>query len=106
MMSRSISYREVGTSVQVVPEISADGLVGLELRVEDARMRPAESVALATDDRGANVPATEFVISTLESKLRVRPGYVVLAQGTMTTSKSGQVQTVVLVSAVPAEAGQ
>jgi hypothetical protein len=66
-------------------------------------MRPAEVVALAGDDRGANVPATEFVISTLESRLRIRPGYVVLAQGTTTTSKSGQAQTVVLVSAAPEE---
>jgi hypothetical protein len=39
---RLISYREVGTSVQVTPEIGADGLVGLELRVETracARLR-------------------------------------------------------------------
>jgi hypothetical protein len=49
---------------------------------------------------------TKFVISTLESQLRVRPGNVVLAQGTATASKLGHAQTVVLVSAVTDEAGK
>jgi hypothetical protein len=99
-MSRSISYRELGTSVQVKPEITADGTVALELHVEDSRMRAAEGVALATDEKGANLPATEFVTSSLESKLKVRPGYVVLAQAKAIAWKSGQTQALVLVSAV------
>jgi type II secretory pathway component GspD/PulD (secretin) len=103
--SRSISYKEVGTSVQVTPEIGADGLVSLDLRVEDAHMRAAEGgVAVGTDDKGTALPATEFVSSTLETRLKVRSGHVVLAQGTKTGSKSGQVQTVVLVSATTDEA--
>jgi hypothetical protein len=106
MMSRSISYRNVGTSVQIKPEIGADGVVALELHVEDSRMRTAGGVALATDEQGTNVPATEFVNSTLESRLRVRPGHVVLAQDTATVAKVGQTQTVVLVSAVIEEAGR
>src|SRR5262249_21941817 len=43
-MTRSITYREVGTSVQVKPEVGADGVVSLELRVEDSQMRAAEGV--------------------------------------------------------------
>jgi type II secretory pathway component GspD/PulD (secretin) len=105
--SQSVSYRNIGTRVQVKPEIGADGLVGLELRLEDSRMRPAEGVTLAADKKkGANVPGTEFVTSTLETRLRVRPGRVVLAQGTASTSPSGQAQTVVLVSAATDEAGK
>jgi type II secretory pathway component GspD/PulD (secretin) len=107
LASQSMSYRNVGTSVRVKPEIAADGLVGLELRVEDARVRPAEGVTLATDKKkGANVPGTEFLTSTLETWLRFRPGHIVLAQGTATTSPSGQAQTVVLVGVVTDEAGK
>jgi hypothetical protein len=104
MISRLISYRDLGTSVQVTPGIGADGLVVLELRIEDSRMRTAQGVTIATDEKGMNVPATEFITSTLESRLKVRPGHVVVAKGTATTSKLGQAQTLVLVSAISNDA--
>jgi type II secretory pathway component GspD/PulD (secretin) len=99
--TRSITYKDVGTSVQVKPDVGADGLVSLDLRVEDSHMRAAEGgVAVGTDEKGTAVPATEFVMSTLETRLKVRPGHMVLAQGT----KSGQAQTVILVTASTDEA--
>jgi hypothetical protein len=104
--SRNISYRNVGTSVQVTPEIGADGWVTLELRIENSSMRTADGVSLATDEKGTNVPATGFVTSTVESRLKVRPRQVVLAGGSATSSKSGQAETVVLVGAVTDEAGK
>jgi type II secretory pathway component GspD/PulD (secretin) len=103
--SQSITYREVGTSVQVTPDIGADGLVALDLRVEDAHTRAAEGgVTVGTDDKGTAVPATEFVIATVETRLKVRPGHMVLAEGTKVGSKTGQAQTVVLVTARTDEA--
>ena len=103
--SQSITYREIGTSVQVTPAIGADSLVSLDLRVEDAHMRAAEGgVQVGTDDKGTAVPATEFISSTLETRLKVRPGHMVLAEGTKVGSKSGQAQTVVLVTASTDEA--
>ena len=105
--ARSVSYRDVGVSVQVKPEVGPDGQVTLDLRVEDSRMRAAEGgVALAADDKGEAVPATEFVASTLETRLRVRPGHIVLAQSTTARSKAGQVQRVILVGASTEEAGR
>jgi hypothetical protein len=105
--ARSVSYRDVGVSVQVKPEVGPDGQVTLDLRVEDSRMRAAEGgVALATDDKGEAVPATAFVASTLETRLRVRPGHIVLAQSTTARSKAGQVQRVILVGASTEEAGR
>ena len=105
--ARSVSYRDVGMSVQVKPEVGPDGQVTLDLRVEDSRMRAAEGgVALAADDKGEAVPATEFVASTLETRLRVRPGHIVLAQSTTARSKAGQVQRVILVGASTEGAGQ
>ena len=50
------------------------------------------------------MPATEFISSTLETRLKVRPGHMVLAEGTKVGSKSGQAQTVVLVTASTDEA--
>ena len=105
--ARSVSYRDVGMSVQVKPEVGPDGQVTLDLRVEDSRMRAAEGgVALAADDKGEAVPATAFVASTLETRLRVRPGHIVLAQSTTARSKAGQVQRVILVGASTEGAGQ
>jgi hypothetical protein len=101
--SRSIAYRNIGTIVQVTPQIGADGLIELELRVEVSRTRTAEDVTLATDATGTNVPATTFVTSSVESRLKVRPGHVALARGTATSSKSGLAQTVVLISAMEAD---
>jgi Bacterial type II/III secretion system short domain len=98
--SRSVAYREVGTSIHVEPEVGVGGLVRLALRVEDTRMRAAESVSLATDEKGKTVPATEFLISTLESKLSVRTGHVALAQGMATESKTRHAETIILISAV------
>jgi hypothetical protein len=70
-------------------------------------MRAAEGgVALATDDKGEAVPATAFVASTLETRLRVRPGHIVLAQSATARSKAGQVQRVILVGASTEEARQ
>ena len=106
-MTRSISYREVGTSVQVKADLGADGPVSLELRVEDSHMRPAEeTVAAGAEDKGASVPATEVITSTLETRLRVRPGHMVIAQGTKSMSKSGQVQTIILVTVSTDEASK
>jgi Flp pilus assembly secretin CpaC len=103
--TRSISYRNVGTSVQVRPEVGADGDVTLDLHVEDSGMRAAGSgVAVGADDKGAAVPAAEFTVFNLETRVKVRPGQVVLAEGTKAESKAGQAQTIVLVSASTDEA--
>jgi Flp pilus assembly secretin CpaC len=103
--SRTITYKEVGTSVEVTPEIGVDGLVLLRLSVTDAHMRAAGGgVAVGTDEKGAAVPATEVVTSTVETTLRLRPGHMVLAGGTKGESQSGQAQRLVLVRASTEEA--
>ena len=98
---QSISYRNVGTSAKVKPEVGADEQVTLDVQVEDSRMRPAEGGATAggTDEKGAAVRTPEFTTLTVESRLKVRSGHIVLAEGTQTGPKSGQTQAVVLVSA-------
>ena len=105
MTTRSISYRNVGTSVQVKPEVGPDGQVTLDLHVEDSGMQSAEGgVAVGADDKGTTIPAAEFVVSNLETQVKVRPGQMVMAQGMRTESKAGQAQTIILVSASTDEA--
>jgi hypothetical protein len=104
-VTRSIAFRNVGTSVRVMPEVGADGQLTLDLQVEDSRMRTAEgSATVGTDEKGTAVGTPEFFTSTLESRLKVRPGCVVQAQSMKASSKSGQTQTVVFVSASTDEA--
>jgi hypothetical protein len=97
---RSISYRNVGSSVQVTPVIGADGQMLLDLDVEDSAPRAAEGgVTVGSDDKGTAISATEFVVFSLETRVKVRPGQFVLAEGTKTGAKSGQAQRIVLVTA-------
>jgi Flp pilus assembly secretin CpaC len=104
-VSRSITYRAVGTSVQVKPSVNADGEVTLDLKVEDSTMRAGESGAsVGSDEKGAAIPAAEFVMFSLESRVKVRPGHFVLAEGSKAASKAGQSQTVILVTASVDEA--
>jgi hypothetical protein len=98
-VSRNITYRNVGTSVQVKPSINADGEVTLDLKVEDSTMRAGEGAALGSDEKGASIPATEFAVFSLENRVKVRPGHFVLAEGSKAASKAGQSQTVILVTA-------
>jgi hypothetical protein len=105
-VSRSISYRDVGTLVQVKPEVGADGLVTLELRVEKSRVHtPEGGVPIGTDEKGAPIPAAEFLTSTLETRLKVGRGRAVLAQSATTGSKAGQSETLILVTASTDETG-
>jgi hypothetical protein len=99
--TQSIAYRSIGTSAKVKPEVGEDEQVTLDVQVEDSRMRPAENGAATggTDDKGTAVRTSEFTTLTVEFRLKVRSGHIVLAEGTKTGPKSGQTQTVVLVAA-------
>jgi hypothetical protein len=84
----------------VKPEVGGDSALTLDLRVEDSRMQtPEDGVALGTDEKGGPVHAPEFVTLNLESRLRVRLGHAVLAEGTRSSSKSGEGRVLVVVVA-------
>jgi type II secretory pathway component GspD/PulD (secretin) len=103
--SKMISYRDTGMTVRVKPEVGADGLVTLDLHAENSDMKTRDDgVTVGTDDKGAGISAPEFVHFSLESRVKVRPGQTVMAQGAKTGSKAGEAQTIVLVSASVDEA--
>lgn len=98
-MARTVNYRNLGTQVQIIkPAIAADGLVDLQIQIEDSKPRKASGgVDLFSDESGAGVPATEFTNFTLEDRLRIPRGNIVTAQTTQTTSRNNQGQTLILV---------
>jgi Flp pilus assembly secretin CpaC len=93
--TRSISYRNVGTNVQVKPEVGTDGHVTLDLHVEDSGMRAGSGVG--SEDKGTASSTAEFPLFSLETHLKVRSGQVVLAE----SARAGQTWVLVLVSASP-----
>jgi type II secretory pathway component GspD/PulD (secretin) len=98
--SNMINYRNVGSILTVTPQVAPDGVVTLDLRLEDARLSiPADGVVIGTDDKNVPIRASEFVTATLEGKVSVPTGQTVFAKGVKTTSKSEQGRTIVLVSA-------
>lgn len=100
IMQRSISYRNTGTRAQAKVRVGAEGAVALDLDLEDSRLRVApDAPVVGKDDTGAAIRATEIVMSRLKSRLTLRPGQSVLAEGVQTKASSGTAQTLVIVTA-------
>jgi type II secretory pathway component GspD/PulD (secretin) len=100
IVSKSITYRMVGTQVRVTPQVSADQMVALDLLLEDNRMHQNEDgPAIGTDDKGAPILATEFSQVKLESKVSVASGKAVLAKDAKSAGKAGQGQLLLVVGA-------
>jgi hypothetical protein len=99
-VSRSIVYRNVGTSVKLTPRVAPGNKVLIDLDVSEARaFVPEDGVVLGKDEKGQEVRATEFVSDKLVTTLEVPSGHAVFARGVKTTAKAGQPRTVILVAA-------
>jgi type II secretory pathway component GspD/PulD (secretin) len=104
--SRSMAYRQTGTKAAVTARAAAEDTVALEVEVEDSSLyAPPDGIELGKDENGAPVVATEVVLATLRGKLSIPSGQAVAAQGVKTLSKSGQTQTLIVVSAHVLEPG-
>jgi type II secretory pathway component GspD/PulD (secretin) len=105
LASRSLSYRTLGTTLVVTPRV-ADGAAVLDLDLEDAQARmPEDGPVIGKDEAGAPIHAPEFITARLKTKVTVRPEQTVATEGVKTESKSGQAQTLILVSARIQDAG-
>jgi type II secretory pathway component GspD/PulD (secretin) len=99
-VSKNISYRDVGTTVEATPQIGDDRRIVLELHFMDSRMHvPEDAVAIGNDENGKPIRATHFINAKFDGNVTVRSGEAAVAQGVITQSKSGQHQTLVLVIA-------
>jgi type II secretory pathway component GspD/PulD (secretin) len=91
----SYAYRNFGTHVKVTPRVAEDRSVTLELSVQDSRGRES-----------ASAPGlTEFIMTSLTSKISVAPGKAALAKDAKVTSKEGQGETLIVVGARVIESG-
>jgi hypothetical protein len=80
--------------------VSADGVITLDLSVEDSKMlTPEDGIPLGPNDKGGTTPATEFVTTSLTTRVQLTSGHAVLAQGVKSSSKSQQAQALVVVTA-------
>jgi type II secretory pathway component GspD/PulD (secretin) len=98
--TRSIAYRNTGTVVRVTPQVAADNTVTLDLRVEDSRMNtPEDGVAIGNDGKGNAIYATEFLLTSLNSKVSVASGKAVVAKDAGGSDKAGPGQVLIVVGA-------
>jgi hypothetical protein len=105
---RSITYRNTGTIAGVTVRLAEAKVISLDVNIEDARLHtPADGIVLGTDEAGAPIRATEIITAALKTKLSVPSGQAVAAQGVQTETKSGPVQTLIIVAArvIESEAG-
>jgi type II secretory pathway component GspD/PulD (secretin) len=99
-MTRTVTYRDVGTTVDVTPQIGDEQKIVLELHFTDSWMHvPEDAVVIANDENGNPIRATHFINAKFDGNVTVRSGEAAVAQGVVTQSKSDQHQTLVLVIA-------
>jgi type II secretory pathway component GspD/PulD (secretin) len=103
IISKQITYRNLGTQVKVTSQVTADRSITLDLNVEDNRSRDSATATVGTDEKGKPIPAAEFVQTSLNGKVSVASGKAILAKDAKVTSKEGQGETLIVVGARVAE---
>jgi hypothetical protein len=99
-VSRTLTYRNVGSQVKVTPRVVPGKKVMLDLEVSEARLFvPADGIVLGKDENGQVLRATEFLQAKLATTLAVPSGQAVVARGVKTTAKAGQPRTLIIVAA-------
>jgi type II secretory pathway component GspD/PulD (secretin) len=97
---KSITYWNTGTNAKITVRAAAENGITLELDLSDASVRiPEDGIELGKDETGGIIRAPEVVLATLKSKLTVSADQAVAAEGVKTESKSGETQTLIVVSA-------
>lgn len=101
LASNTVTFRDMGTLVNVVPKITPDGSVQLRLTVEESRPRSAENnLPLGSAERGgAPLSPPQLVTTSLRTTLTVPGGRAIVASGIATEGKAENGQTLVIVTA-------
>ncbi|MHB1033918.1 MAG: type II secretion system protein GspD [Pirellulales bacterium] len=97
-MSNSIMMEDVGTSINLIPRVGEDGVVRMELMVEDSRLGPLdEGVVMGTSQDNQPIRAPNTQTSSTKTTLAVPDGKTVAAGGMSREPKSGK-EWIVLVT--------
>ncbi len=98
--ARSVTYRSTGVKADASVHVSPEKVVTVDLKLQDSHAStPEDGVSIGADENGKPVFATEFLATTLTSKLDVPSGTARLAEGVKTNAKSGTTHTLVVVGA-------
>jgi type II secretory pathway component GspD/PulD (secretin) len=96
----TIAYKSIGTSVTLTPRVAGDKTVTLELNLDDSwAYQPDDGPAVARDDTGLPIRATDFVVSKLDTSVSVPAGQAVFVSGMEAKSKTGKARTLLVVTA-------
>jgi type II secretory pathway component GspD/PulD (secretin) len=102
----TIQYRDVGMNVTLTPRVSPEGVVALDLKLEESRLHvPQDGVQIGLDESGTPIRATETVTTRLNCQLAIASSQAVCAEGVEVTSRSREIQTLVIVTARVLEPG-
>src|SRR5579862_3767406 len=94
MPRRTIAYKNVGTTLSATSFVNADGVIGLDLRVQDERgVQPEDAPVIGTDEFGQPVRSTQFVRASLDTKMTILNGQAVLAKDVQMQSTVGGERT-------------
>jgi type II secretory pathway component GspD/PulD (secretin) len=98
--SRSVSYRSTGLKADASVRVSPEKIVTLDLKVEDSHpYTPEDAPQIGTDENGKPIPATEFALTNLNTKLDIASGRAQAAQGVKTQAKSDKTHAIIIVGA-------
>jgi len=96
---KQLTYRDLGTITRVKAGVAEKAIV-LELDLTDTRAHlPQDGTTVGKDEAGNKIIAPEFVSANVKTKLTIPTGEAVAAEGVKTEVKSGEVQTLVIVTA-------
>ena len=98
--ARNITYRNMGVKADASVRVSPEKVVTVDLKLEDSHAyAPEDGVSIGADENGKPIVASEFMESTLMSRLDIPSGTARLAEGVKTAAKSGRAHTLVVVAA-------
>lgn len=94
----NVERRNVGTLIEVLPRVAPDGIVQLDLKVEDSRV----VTEVGAGDAAQAMPV--LTVTTVTGAVSVRVGQAAVATG-LTESGTTRRQTAVIVTVRPSEPG-
>jgi hypothetical protein len=97
-VAKTFAHAQTGAEARITAHLTPDGEVLIDFKLVERGMRETET-EIGKDDKGIPVLVMELLTATVESKLAVAPDHARLVEGVKTQSKSGNVQTLVIVGA-------
>jgi type II secretory pathway component GspD/PulD (secretin) len=104
---RSFLYRNTGTKIDLKLWVTSEQVVRIDMKLDYSRARVDEDgIPIGNDEKGKPIYAPEFPMTRMATQVDVPSGQAMAVKGVKTESKSGAVQSVVIVTAKIVEPGE